>query len=334
MAFEPSWFTHQLVMLYVPLWLGATIQKISAFRLRIFRLTLETVLLVVSIVLFILAKPRISLLAGMLIFAFVFVKLNSGLYHWLQKRVRSRFPRQTDRAGQWMNFAIIASIVIFYLLVGAILVWIFRQDYRLALIFTYPPTPAEMGRLLLLDPDTIIEISKRFRFMERAVYWLSGWRVFGDYPIFGVGLGNSGFYFLDNVPNAGWTSIEVRYLITGAPFLPNIKSFWVRLLAETGLVGFSIFVAWLAGLWQSTRRTIQSALPFHRLTAFAGQIMLVALIAEGFSIDSFALPYLWIVAGLAAAAGSSYRNQNQHSKLADTGTDQDEQLKQGSLTIS
>ena len=34
---------------------------------------------------------------------------------------------------------------------------------------------------------------------------------------------------------------------------------------------------------------------------FAGQLALLAFIGEGFSIDSFAMPYLWVIAGLIAA---------------------------------
>lgn len=199
-----------------------------------------------------------------------------------------------------------------YIALIMLLVAVLKQDYRMQLIFAYPPTLAEISRLLTLDENTLLEISKRFRFMERVVYWVAGWRVFNDYPFFGVGLGNSGFFFLDKSPSLGWTSIEVRYLLTGATFLPNIKSLWVRLLAETGLVGFSIFVSWVITLWRSAIQTLRSALPFHKLIAIICQLMLLALIAEGFSIDSFALPYLWVVAGLAAAAGASYRKTIDH----------------------
>jgi hypothetical protein len=41
--------------------------------------------------------------------------------------------------------------------------------------------------------------------------------------------------------------------------------------------------------------------------ALAGQLSLIAFIGEGFSIDSFAMPYLWVTIGLVAAASWSYR---------------------------
>lgn len=307
MAFEPSWFTHQLMMLYIPLWLGASILRISSFKFRLFHISIENILLAISILLFLLAKPRVSLLAALLIFAFVFFKVNSSIFRWFVRRLRDRFPTQNKNRQILSEISIGAAMAAVYIALIMLLVAVLKQDYRMQLIFAYPPTWAEIGRLLTLDENTLLEISKRFKFMERVVYWVAGWRVFNDYPLFGVGLGNSGFFFLDKSPSLGWTSIEVRYLLTGATFLPNIKSLWVRLLAETGLVGFSIFVSWVITLWRSALQTLRSALPFHKLIAFLCQLMLLALIAEGFSIDSFALPYLWVVAGLAAAAGASYR---------------------------
>jgi hypothetical protein len=307
MAFEPSWFTHQLVMLYFPIWIGATFQRISMFRFRLLRLTVENILLAINLVFFALAKPRVSLLAALLIFAFVFYKLNSILFRWFQKRLLARFSPQTKRTRKAIDGAVIAAMLAAYMVLALGLILYIQQDPRMEAFFTDPPTMQEIGKLLVMDEDTLLGLSSRFEFMERVAYWISGWRVFNDYPIFGVGLGNSGFFFLDNCPSIGWTSIEVRYLLNSAPYLPNVKSLWVRLLAETGLVGFSIFIAWLMSLWRSTFQTLRSRRPYHRLIAFACQLMMVALIAEGFSIDSFALPYMWVVAGLTAAAGASYR---------------------------
>jgi O-antigen ligase len=90
-------------------------------------------------------------------------------------------------------------------------------------------------------------------------------------------------------------------------YLPNIKSLWVRLLAETGLVGFSTFLGWLYVLWRSTRLMMRSKRLEFRAIALAGQLSLIAFIVEGFSIDSFAMPYLWVMAGIVSAAGMVYR---------------------------
>jgi hypothetical protein len=149
----------------------------------------------------------------------------------------------------------------------------------------------------------------RFAFLERVVYWLTGWRTFGEFPLFGVGLGNTGFFFVQNLPSIGYASYEIRDLVYRFSSLPNVKSLWVRLLSETGVAGFSIFLGWLFVLWQSTRLTDHSPKRLFKSLALAGQLALIALIAEGFSIDSFALPYLWVSAGLISAAGSLYRKE-------------------------
>jgi hypothetical protein len=93
-----------------------------------------------------------------------------------------------------------------------------------------------------------------------------------------------------------------------ASAVPNIKSFWVRILAETGLVGFAMLVSWFYVLWRSGRVIEKSGEPLLRTVGLAGQIVLVAFLAEGFSVDTFALPYLWVSLGIVSAAGVLSRN--------------------------
>jgi hypothetical protein len=95
--------------------------------------------------------------------------------------------------------------------------------------------------------------------------------------------------------------------------LPNVKSLWFRLLAETGLVGFSVFLTWLYILFQSSRFSQHNHNATIKTFAFAGQLALLALIGEGFSIDSFAMPYFWVIAGLIAAIAMIYRRENSQT---------------------
>jgi hypothetical protein len=159
----------------------------------------------------------------------------------------------------------------------------------------------------MLDENTLLYFSNRLAFLERMVYWISGWNIFRDFPWLGVGLGNAGFFFLDHTPTFGWGSYEVRILLIDSAVIPNIKSLWVRLLAETGVLGFATFTTWFYLLFRSARLTYRSQQPVLRTLALTGQLALVAFIGEGFSIDSFAMPYLWVIAGLVSAAGLVYR---------------------------
>jgi len=109
------------------------------------------------------------------------------------------------------------------------------------------------------------------------------------------------------MPAIGWGSYEVSMLMFDSSVAPNIKSLWVRLLAETGALGFAIFITWLYLLFRSSQLTCRSHQPVLRTLAFTGQLALVAFIGEGFSIDSFAMPYWWVITGIISAAGLVHR---------------------------
>ncbi|MHB1450169.1 MAG: hypothetical protein ACYCX1_13665, partial [Bellilinea sp.] len=83
---------------------------------------------------------------------------------------------------------------------------------------------------------------------------------------------------------------------------PNTKALWTRLAAETGLVGLAIFLTWLLVLWNCARSLGTSPDRLHRALASFGQFVLVALLIEGFSVDTFALPYFWLALGIMTAA--------------------------------
>jgi hypothetical protein len=133
--------------------------------------------------------------------------------------------------------------------------------------------------------------------------------VFNQFPWLGVGLGNAGFFFPSLAPPMGWATFEIRNVLFYLTQLPNVKSFWFRLLAETGIIGFSVFISWLYMLFQSSRLSQHSQYSAIKTLALAGQLSLLAFIGEGFSIDSFAMPYLWIMAGLIAAMGLLVRQE-------------------------
>jgi len=84
--------------------------------------------------------------------------------------------------------------------------------------------------------------------------------------------------------------------------LPNLMSLWIRLLAETGIIGFALFVSWLVVLGASAAALERSTDRRLQVLGLAGQFALIALLGEGLSIDSFALPYLWLTFGLMTAA--------------------------------
>ncbi|MBE3120044.1 MAG: hypothetical protein IMZ50_14975, partial [Candidatus Atribacteria bacterium] len=144
-------------------------------------------------------------------------------------------------------------------------------------------------------------------FAERYVYWVAGWNVFNIHPLFGVGLGNAGFYFQETLPAYSWGLPEVLDVLYRSTIIPNIKSLWVRLLAETGIVGFSSFIVWCYVLLRSGWALKRNASRLYKTIGWFGIFVLLALIFEGFSTDTFALPYLWISMGIVSAVAASVR---------------------------
>jgi hypothetical protein len=312
LTYEPSWFAHQMVMLYLPLWLAATYERKSAFNFRLLRISVENILLVVGLIEFYLCSPRIALIAFIPMTVFLFAKFNLAVIRKLIQTITIRWFARQQKAANLLKGLVSAGIGVLLLAAytGILIAVIYlgsQRDYRLARLINNPPTWQEITGIVTLKEDMLFYVSNRLIFLERISYWVTGWHIFNQHPWLGVGLGNAGLFFLDQMPASGWASYEIRTALTSLPQPPNIKSFWVRLLAETGLVGFSIFLAWFYILWRSIRLTGHSNEPILKILALAGQLSLIAFLAEGFSIDSFAMPYLWVSAGLISASGIIYR---------------------------
>ena len=311
LTWEPSWFAHQLNMLYLPLWLSASYQRTTVFP-RIWKISCENICLVVGMGVFFFSSPRIGGLACMLMLFYLFLKFNLVVYRWVIGRLSRlwtavRHPRLI-KAG--------AGVLVWIVFIGAyagfswgILKVVSERDWRVALLVNSPLTETDIKELNKIDEKSLFLVGKRFAFLERTIFWMTGWHIFNDFPLAGVGLGNAGFYYPDHLPAIGWATYEVRELMYRDEGLPNIKSFWYRLLAETGIVGFVLFITWLLVLWVSLSASLRSRDSTLRTVALGGQLALLAFVFEGFSIDSFGLPYLFVITGIAAATGVIYRRQ-------------------------
>jgi hypothetical protein len=302
-TFEPSWLAHQLNLVFLPYWLAATITGYSAMK-KILRISLENLLLTAGVVILFFTFSRIGLIAFLLMIAFVFYQLNAWLVRWLRNRLqeRSRVKRwHLDRA---LPFLLGLAIFIIYAagVVGLLAMWA-HFDPRTARLLSLQDLPANL-----------FDFAYRVDFAERVIYWSVGWSVFARYPLLGVGLGNNGFFFLQFIPNLSFRSPEIVNLAFLSNELPNIKSFWVRLLAETGLVGTSFFTVWQLVLLKSSAFLRTQRSPLVRTLGWMGVFVILSFLAEGFSVDSFALPYLWFALGLLTAT-SAIARQNSSQLL-------------------
>ena len=296
LAFEPSWLAHQLNMLYLPLWMAASVLRFSAHRVRLLGITVENLLLVGGLAVLGLSISRVGWLAALLMGCFLLLKANLWLIHkikgWIERR------NQNSARVFWLNSpmlttALLLGLLLFYgiLFLGAGIA-ISRADPRMGKLFN----------LTTLREEGFSAYANQLQFAERVVFWEVGWEVFNDYPVLGVGLGNTGYFFREKMSSLGWALVEVNRIIFQESSIPNSKSMWSRLLAETGLIGFSLFLTWGLFMWFTGGQLGQGSPGIFPMLGLAVQLVLIGFLAEGFSIDSFALPYVWVSLGLATAA--------------------------------
>jgi hypothetical protein len=308
-AYEPSWFVRQFNLMLLPIWMAAAFQRVSIYKFRLWFITAEDLFLIAGLFVFGSSSPRIGLVALLASFAYLAVLLLIRLHQWvfgwyLEKR---RKPAR-HLIGMKIILAVLMVAVMMGLAASAIIGYAelaSRWDYRYALLLQSPLSSLDV---FSMDTTELIYRARDLAFFERVIYWLGGWQVFADYP-FGVGLGNAGFYFYDRMHGAGLESYEIRDVIHRANYLPNTKNLWTRLLSETGFIGLAVFLVWLYVLWRSAGLTRGSKTTELRIVGLAGQLFLLAFLLEGFSMDSFAMPYEWIMAGLISAGGWLYRKE-------------------------
>ena len=296
---EPSFLANQLNLLYLPAWLAASIWRTSAHRFNLFGFIFEDALLTAGAAMMFFSLSRVGMLAFFLMIAYLIFKGSLFFSGWIQTKLAARTNAGTFWASRRKLIASMILITLFlsYLAVaGGAGFALSRLDPRMKTLFQFS----------LEGKDPFLKYADQLTFASRVVYWQAGWEVFNDYPWLGVGLGNSGFFFPEKMSGFGWGLVEVRRLMYVDTALPNIKSLWVRLLAETGLVGFAFFVCWLYLVWH-TATWLENRMADRRakMLALMGKLAIIALVFEGFSVDSFALPYLWFALGLVTAASLS-----------------------------
>lgn len=293
LAYEPSWLSHQLNMLYIPLWLAASVLRFSAHRRKVLGVSLENVLLLGGVAQLYLSKSRLGLLAFLLCVAFLLFELSLQIAAWL----RGRFKTPASRRWAVALFYLGLLLLVIAMLVGTG-VYLTKVDERME----------EFFNLETIREKSFYEYAEKLSFSARIVYWQAGWDIFGQHPLLGVGLGNAGYYFYDHLTPYAWELIEVRHYMFNFTSPPNIKSLWMRLLAETGLVGFALWLAWLLLVLLTALALRRRAGRMPRVIGLAGILTLLGLLIEGFSLDTFALPYYWVMFGLVVAAWQGGRD--------------------------
>ncbi len=303
LAYEPSWLADQIVVLYLPLWAASVAMRFSVFRFRKGILSIELLMLAWGLTVHFLTLSRVGLVSAFMILgvlALFRIWIASGqVGDWLRNRAAGKRFAGLSSHGRFVRLVLLAlALLLLAILMLGVVYLASRIDKRIAQIFS-----TDYLLLIRNASDPFIAIARRLRYAERIVYWEAAFRTFTMHPLLGVGLENAGFFFKEHIIPIGYRLPEIIDIVNGGASLPNPRNLWIRLLAETGVVGFLLFTTWLllvgiAGLklWREHSGGVLG------MIGFAGLLALVAQVVEGFSVDSFALPQLWILPAMVTAS--------------------------------
>jgi O-antigen ligase len=276
MAYEPAWLAGQIATVYLP-WLFASL--LTRVRLTRFR-WLEITLLGFAVLLLLATFSRGGLLTavGATALTFLFVGRAELRAAW------AWFASGFQRGNNWL-LRVGVTILFLGSLTGSAL--FLSQKGYITRLFNTRPDSVE---------DFIIENSAG----ARAAYTFGALGAYEESPLTGVGLGASGFYIYDHLPDWALTTVPeiARQLNPENRLYPNPKNMYVRLLAETGLVGFFIFFAFLFSVLGDALRAWQSRTSLGRYVGVAATFSWFAIALYNVTQDSFATPNLWINFGI------------------------------------
>jgi hypothetical protein len=286
MTYEPKWFAEQISFVLLPWLLAAVIHNSTVFKWRYRRITIEAIMLAWAGGILAFTFSRAGL------FLFVLLAFASILI-WRARRSTPQSPSaaRSQRSRWWILLeASLAALV----LTAAIIAAGARNPYFSRLWTYWQDRPKNQTYL------EYIAFSQRFAYVTTAL------SMFGDKPILGVGLGNYAFYFDDYLPNEPYytTPEVVRLLTPGDKGIQLItpKNMLARLLAETGLVGTTLFLSFVIAVLGCVLYMWFAPLTQTSYWAVAGLLAMLAYMTVLFTSDSFAIPNIWVVFGFLTAA--------------------------------
>jgi len=308
LTYEPSWLAGQLASLYIP-WLFASL--LARWRSSPFK-WLEPVLLFGGLGILLLTYSRSGLAilvsASLMTFLFAGSRAMRDLRAWYRAGFRSTQDKSRWDRIQAFGSRIGISLVLIGAIVGAGLV-LAQKGYISALWKSSARSLWDFAVDAYLGP--------------RLAYVTAALTAFQAHPFMGVGLGASGFHIYGNMPDWALSGIpEIsRQLSSLSNLYPNPKNLYVRLLAETGLPGFILYVTFLFTNIAYAWINLQEEASVYRFLGTAGLFSVIAVALQGVSQDSFAMPEMWInlgmLTGLTAIAVESKNSTHEVSITGD-----------------
>ena len=143
----------------------------------------------------------------------------------------------------------------------------------------------------------------------RLAYAWAGWTIFAQHPWTGVGLGAAGLYLIKALPDwAHFNISEIAQLLSpDNQVFPNVNNLYVRLLSETGILGFWSFISFYLLLLGKILSLLGSKRKELAFLAVASLLAWLSIVLLGFTQDSLAMSTIWlplgVLIGMTASSG-------------------------------
>jgi O-antigen ligase len=286
MAYEPSWLAGQIATVYMPWLLAAVITRVRITRFRWF----EPCLLILAWAMVVATYSRGGILTCAASVSLTMVLAGRGEIRAAWSWLVAGFRRRREAA---LRIGIIAFLLFSFGGAGLLLA---QKGYISRLWDTRTSDPAEF----------LIQNSAG----ARGAYLVSALGTYEDHPWTGVGLGASGLYMYSRMPDWALTTVPeiARQLSPESSLFPNPKNLYLRLLAETGILGLVLYLAFQSSLLGDAVEALRRGATSWRFLGMAGLCTWLALFFYNMTQDSFATPNLWLNFGiLAGVAGVGHQ---------------------------
>jgi O-antigen ligase len=288
LAYEPAWLAGQFATILIPFLFASLLTNFRITRLK----WLEPVLLALSLLVLLATYSRGGILttvaAAGLTLLFLGRDFIRAIWNWFINGFRARAMDAALR--------VVMIVAVIGVLAGAIL-FLGQKNY--------------FRRLWEINADSLSGYLVDINAGARGAYSAGAMAAFEEHPWTGVGLGASGFYIYKNLPDWSLTLVPeiAAQLDPASRQYPNPKNLYVRLLAETGLIGFFLFLAFQFHVLGDMLALLHRKEAWARFAVVAGVFAWFAITFYNFTQDSLATPNIWLISGILAGLSANAKDQ-------------------------
>ena len=125
--------------------------------------------------------------------------------------------------------------------------------------------------------------------------------VFKDHPVIGVGYGQQAFHNRNYYPDWATKSnyeFPLMYLNENERSFPPGYNLYIRLMAETGIIGVGLFLFFLLVIFFKVKKIIKYSNNYERVLAIVLYVSFVGFIINWLQVDTFRIFGFWICLAL------------------------------------